>query len=60
VLQHAYVLRIRISNGMSTRKQIERALKRAESRDRKRQPKMKVSGASVFALRKLINKENSK
>ncbi len=41
---------------MSTRHQIERALRRAQTRDRKRTPKMRVSGKSVLGLSKLIDK----
>lgn len=35
---------------------IRRADQHAKTRDRKRQPKMKVSGKSVFALQKLKDK----
>lgn len=41
---------------MSARKQLERALRRAETRDRKRNPRMRVSGKSAFKLSKLLNK----
>jgi hypothetical protein len=41
---------------MSTGKQIERATRRADRRDKKRQPGMKVTGKSVFALAKIIRK----
>jgi hypothetical protein len=40
---------------MSTRKQIDRAVRRAEKRDRKRKTKMAVSGKSVFTLKRLMN-----
>jgi hypothetical protein len=40
---------------MSSR-QFERALRRAAGRDKKRTPRMKVQGASVFTLRKLMRK----
>ncbi|MDB5178481.1 MAG: hypothetical protein JWN01_424 [Patescibacteria group bacterium] len=42
---------------MSRAHQIDRALRRATSRDRKRQPKMKITGASVFAIQKLLRKK---
>jgi hypothetical protein len=45
---------------MSARKQIEHAMQRAEARDRKRQPKMKISGKSVFALGRLLGKGKKK
>lgn len=35
-------------------KQVDRAVRRAASRDRKRQPKMKVSGKGLFAIQRLI------
>lgn len=41
---------------MSTGKQIERALRRADKRDRKRRPQMKVTGKGVFALAKIIRR----
>jgi len=41
---------------MSTSRQIERAVRRASVRDKKRQPGMKVSGKGVFALAKIIRK----
>ncbi len=41
---------------MSTR-HVDRALRRAKSRDRKRKPGMKVTGTSVFALQKLLRKK---
>jgi len=39
---------------MSTSHHIEKALNRAEARDRKHKKRMRVTGASVFALRKLL------
>jgi hypothetical protein len=42
---------------MSRAYQIEKAVRRAASRDKKRAPKMKVSGTSVFALQKLLRKK---
>jgi len=36
---------------------VDRALRRATSRDRKRTPRMKVTGTSVFALQKLLRKK---
>jgi hypothetical protein len=36
---------------------VDRALRKAASRDRKRTPRMKVSGASVFGLQKLLRKK---
>ena len=41
---------------MSTGKQIERALARADRRDKKRLPGMKVTGKGVFALAKIIHR----
>ena len=41
---------------MSRGRHVDRALRRATARDRKRQPRMNVSGASVFALQKLLRK----
>jgi len=38
---------------MSRRSQLNRAVRRAQSRDKKRQPKMKVSGKSVFTLQNI-------
>jgi hypothetical protein len=35
---------------------VAKALHRAATRDRKRTPRMKISGASVFALKKLLRK----
>lgn len=40
---------------MSRRSEVQKALRRASSRDKKRQPRMKVSGKSVFTLSKLGN-----
>jgi hypothetical protein len=42
---------------MSRGHHIDKALRRAASRDRKRTPRMKISGASVFGLRKLLRKK---
>ena len=42
---------------MSRGHHIDKALRRAASRDRKRTPRMKVSGASVFALKQLLRKK---
>jgi hypothetical protein len=41
---------------MSRGHQIDKAIRRAASRDRKLTPRMKVSGTSVFALKKLLRK----
>lgn len=41
---------------MSTSKQIERAVRRADRRDKKRRPKMKVTGKSVFGLSRLLGR----
>jgi hypothetical protein len=41
---------------MSNRYQVDKAVRRAEARDRKRKPRMKVSGTSVFNLKKLLRK----
>ena len=41
---------------MSAGKQIERAVRRADRRDKKRRPGMKVSGKGVFALAKVMRK----
>lgn len=40
---------------MSSR-HFDRAMRRAAARDKKRTPRMKVSGTSVFNLRKLMRK----
>lgn len=37
--------------------QVQRALRRAATRDRKRKPYMKVTGTSVFNLQKLLRKK---
>jgi hypothetical protein len=37
--------------------QVDRALRKASARDRKRTPRMKVTGASVFGLQKLLRKK---
>jgi len=42
---------------MSHAHQVQKAINRAMARDRKRTPRMKVSGASVFALKKLLRKK---
>lgn len=42
---------------MSRAHHIDKALRRAAARDRKRQPRMKVSGTSVFGLKKLLRKK---
>lgn len=41
---------------MSARRQIERALHRAQVRDRKRTPKMRVTGKSVLGLSRLLDR----
>lgn len=41
---------------MSGRKQIEKALRRAERRDGKRRTKMRVSGKSALKLSQLLNR----
>ncbi len=41
---------------MSSRQQVERALRRAAVRDKKHKTKMKVSGKSVFSLGRLIGR----
>ncbi|MDF2461300.1 MAG: hypothetical protein K0S68_703 [Candidatus Saccharibacteria bacterium] len=40
-----------------SRNQLDKALRKAAARDRKRQPRMKVTGASVFSLKKLLRKK---
>jgi hypothetical protein len=42
---------------MSSHQQLHRALRRAESRDRKRKPGMKVSGKTVFTLGKILRQK---
>lgn len=42
---------------MSRGHQIDRALRKATARDRKRTPRMKVSGASVLGLQKLLRRK---
>ncbi len=42
---------------MSSRQHIDQALRRAATRERKRTPRMKVSGKGVFGLQKLIRKK---
>jgi len=39
---------------MSSAKHVERALRKAAARDRKRTPRMAVSGKSVFSLSRLL------
>lgn len=39
-----------------SRRHVDKALRRAAARDRKRAPRMKVSGTSVFGLQKLMRK----
>jgi hypothetical protein len=41
---------------MSRGRQIDRALRRATTRDRKRTPRMKITGKGVFGLQKLLRK----
>ena len=41
---------------MSNRHHIDRAVRRADARDKKRTPRMKVSGKGVFSLQKLLRK----
>ncbi|MCC7289235.1 hypothetical protein IT414_02475 [bacterium] len=41
-------------------KKLQRAVQRAQSRDKKRQTKMKVSGKSVFTLAKLKSRPPGK
>ena len=43
---------------MSREHSITNALTRAASRDRKQKKRMKVTGASVFALRKLLRSKH--
>lgn len=45
---------------MSSKRQFEKALRKAKSRDRKRQTKMKVSGKGVLNLQKIINQPRPK
>lgn len=45
---------------MSNARKLEKALKRADYRDKKRRTKMKVSGKSVFKLAKLIDQPKPK
>ena len=42
---------------MSRARHLDRALRKATARDRKRAPRMKVSGGSVFGLQKLLRKK---
>jgi hypothetical protein len=42
---------------MSRGHQVKKAIDRAAARDRKRTPRMKVAGASVFSLQKLLRKK---
>jgi hypothetical protein len=41
---------------MSSRKAVEKALRRADKRDKKRKTQMKVSGSSVKTLSRIINR----
>lgn len=43
---------------MSSRRQLEKALRRAAARDRKRRPRMPVSGKGIFTLHQVINKSS--
>ena len=45
---------------MSGQHKLQRALKKASARDKKRQTKMKVSGKSVFTVARLINQSKRK
>jgi hypothetical protein len=38
--------------------QVDKAIRRAAARDRKRTPRMKISGVGVFALAKLMRKKS--
>ncbi len=40
-----------------SRAHVDKALRRAAARDKKRTPKMKVTGTSVFGLQKLLRKK---
>jgi hypothetical protein len=42
---------------MSHGHQVQKAINRAAARDRKHKPRMKVAGASVFSLQKLLRKK---
>jgi hypothetical protein len=42
---------------MSSRRELQRAVRRAERRDKKRRTKMRVSGKSVFKLSQLMHKK---
>ncbi|HEY2003975.1 MAG TPA: hypothetical protein VGH44_02575 [Candidatus Saccharimonadia bacterium] len=42
---------------MSRGYHIDKAIRRAAARERKRTPRMKVTGASVFSLGKLLRKK---
>ena len=44
---------------MSRGHYIDKALRRAAARDRKRVPRMKVTGASVFSLQKLLRRKKN-
>lgn len=44
---------------MSRSHQLQKALNRAEARDRKHKKRMKVTGASVFGLQKLLRVKRS-
>lgn len=45
---------------MSTRHKLERAIKKANYRDKKRSTKMSVSGKSVFTVARLVNQPKTK
>lgn len=40
---------------MSSKKELERAMRRAETRDKKHRTKMKVGGKNVFALKRIMD-----
>jgi len=42
---------------MSRAYHIDKAVRRAGARDKKRRPRMKITGASVFNLQKLLRKK---
>jgi hypothetical protein len=45
---------------MSHAHHIQKAINRAAARDRKRKPRMKVAGTSVFSLQKLLRTSRKK
>jgi hypothetical protein len=45
---------------MSGRRQLDRALKKAAARDKKRRTKMSVSGKGVFTVARLIDRPKKK